>query len=137
MIQPEMPIMEGPNCPLPISERGHIVIGHGSGGQMTQDLVRDVFQKRLANTILNTANDAASIPATPPGKRLVVSTDAHIVSPLFFAGGDIGRLAVCGTVSEPADESFFLGIAQTFRARLVNTSWRCAMAASAPRRWTA
>ncbi|HNZ16548.1 MAG TPA: hydrogenase expression/formation protein HypE [Anaerolineaceae bacterium] len=102
MIQPEMPIMEGPNCPLPISERGHIVIGHGSGGQMTHDLVRDVFQKRLANTILNAANDAASIPATPPGKRLVVSTDAHIVSPLFFAGGDIGRLAVCGTVNDVA-----------------------------------
>ena len=102
MTQSEMPILEGPNCPLPITDRGSIVLGHGSGGQMTHDLIREVFQSRLSNTILNAANDAANIPETPPGKRLVVSTDAHIVSPLFFAGGDIGRLAVCGTVNDVA-----------------------------------
>ena len=100
MTQPEMPVLEGPNCPLPIKDRGTIVLGHGSGGQMTHDLVRDVFQRRLSNAILDTANDAAKITEAPAGKRLVVSTDAHIVSPLFFAGGDIGRLAVCGTVND-------------------------------------
>lgn len=102
MTEPTLPILEGPNCPLPISDRGQIVIGHGSGGQMTHDLIRDVFQKRLSNSILNTANDAAIIPQAPADQRLVVSTDAHIVSPLFFAGGDIGRLAVCGTVNDVA-----------------------------------
>ncbi len=102
MTQSELPNLEGPNCPLPITNRGQIVLGHGSGGQMTHDLVRDVFQCRLANAILNTANDAAIVTSAPPGKRLVVSTDAHIVSPLFFAGGDIGRLAVCGTVNDVA-----------------------------------
>ena len=102
MTQSEMPSLEGPNCPLPVTNRGQIVLGHGSGGQMTHDLVRDVFLRRLANPILNTASDAAKIPDAPPGKRLVVSTDAHIVSPLFFAGGDIGRLAVCGTVNDVA-----------------------------------
>jgi len=102
MTQSEMPFLEGPNCPLPLKDRGQIVLGHGSGGQMTHDLVRDVFQRRLSNAILDTANDAALLTAAPPGKRLVVSTDAHIVSPLFFAGGDIGRLAVCGTVNDVA-----------------------------------
>lgn len=102
MTQPEMPILEGPNCPLPIADRGQIVLGHGSGGLMTHDLIRDVFQSRLSNAILNAANDAAIITETPPGKRLVVSTDAHIIFPLFFAGGDIGRLAVCGTVNDVA-----------------------------------
>lgn len=102
MTQAGMPTLEGPNCPLPITDRGTIVLGHGSGGQMTHDLIRDVFQRRLANAILNTANDAASITDALPGKQLVVSTDAHIVSPLFFAGGDIGRLAVCGTVNDVA-----------------------------------
>lgn len=102
MTQPDLPILEGPNCPLPITNRGQIVLGHGSGGQMTHDLVRDVFQRRLANPILNATNDAAKITETPPGKCLVVSTDAHIVSPLFFAGGDIGRLGVCGTVNDVA-----------------------------------
>ena len=102
MTLPSLPNLEGPNCPLPILNRGQIVLGHGSGGQMTHDLVRDVFQRRLSNAILNTANDAAKVTDTPPGKRLVVSTDAHIVSPLVFTGGDIGRLAVCGTVNDIA-----------------------------------
>ena len=102
MTQSELPIIDGHNCPLPITNRGQIVLGHGSGGQMTHELVRDVFQLRLANAILDTANDAAIVTSAPPGKRLVVSTDAHIVSPLFFAGGDIGRLAVCGTVNDVA-----------------------------------
>ena len=102
MTPSELPILEGPNCPLPITDRGQIVLGHGSGGQMTHDLIRDVFQSRLANPILDTANDAANVTDAPPGKHLVVSTDSHIVSPLFFAGGDIGRLSVCGTVNDVA-----------------------------------
>ncbi len=97
------PVMEGPVCPIPISQHQHIVIGHGSGGVLTHDLIRNVFQKHLGNVILNQGNDAALLrmwQEIPEEQNLVVSTDAHIVSPLFFAGGDIGRLAICGTVND-------------------------------------
>jgi len=97
------PVMQGPVCPIPISKHDHIVIGHGAGGVLTHDLISNVFQKYLGNVILNQGNDAAILrlwQEVPEGKNLVVSTDAHIVSPLFFAGGDIGRLAICGTVND-------------------------------------
>ena len=96
---------EGPVCPLPLSNREQIVIGHGSGGELTHRLIRDVFQNYLGNAILSAGNDAALIELASrqsSDERLVVSTDAHIVTPLFFAGGDIGRLAVCGTVNDVA-----------------------------------
>ncbi|MGB4596173.1 MAG: hydrogenase expression/formation protein HypE [Anaerolineaceae bacterium] len=96
---------EGPICPLPLTNRDQVVIGHGSGGELTHRLIRDVFQKHLGNVILSAGNDAAMIDLVShqsSGQRLVVSTDAHIVTPLFFAGGDIGRLAVCGTVNDVA-----------------------------------
>lgn len=101
----QYPSMEGLCCPVPLSNQEQIVIGHGSGGVMTNDLIRRVFQNRLGNAELDRGNDSALIDQAsgmPPGKRLVVSTDAHIVSPLFFPGGDIGRLAVCGTVNDVA-----------------------------------
>ncbi len=97
------PVFEGPVCPIPISQHKHIVIGHGSGGVLTHDLIRNIFQKHLGNVILNQGNDAALLRMSlevPAEQHLVVSTDAHIVSPLFFAGGDIGRLSICGTVND-------------------------------------
>ncbi|HOC22864.1 MAG TPA: hydrogenase expression/formation protein HypE, partial [Anaerolineaceae bacterium] len=105
MSEPTFPPMQGPVCPLPLSQHDQIVIGHGSGGLMTHELIRDLFQKHLGNPTLNASNDAAIIAASeemPAGSLLVVSTDAHIVSPLFFPGGDIGRLAICGTVNDVA-----------------------------------
>ena len=99
----ELPSMQGPICPLPISQRDTVVIGHGSGGVLTHQLIRDLFQKHLNSPMLRAGNDAAAIelPAlAPEGLRLVTSTDAHIVTPLSFPGGDIGRLAVCGTVND-------------------------------------
>lgn len=96
---------EGAACPVPISNREQIVIGHGSGGELTHRLIRNVFQKHLGNAILSAGNDAALIElATQQSSehKLVISTDVHIVTPLFFAGGDIGRLAVCGTVNDVA-----------------------------------
>jgi len=105
MSEPAFPPMQGPICPLPFSQHDQIVIGHGSGGLMTHELIRNLFQKYLGNPTLNASNDAAILTASnemPAGLRLVVSTDAHIVSPLFFPGGDIGRLAVCGTVNDVA-----------------------------------
>jgi hydrogenase expression/formation protein HypE len=93
--------LQSPNCPVPLSQHDTILIGHGSGGTLTHELITCVFQKYLGNEFLNAGNDAAVLPACLEGK-LVVSTDAHIVSPLFFPGGDIGRLAVCGTVNDVA-----------------------------------
>jgi len=99
----DFPVLEGPVCPIPLSQHDHIVIGHGAGGVLTHELIRNVFQKFLGNVILNQGNDAALLQLgqqNPEDQNLVVSTDAHIVSPLFFAGGDIGKLSVCGTVND-------------------------------------
>ncbi len=105
MNNPEMPSFEGPVCPRPLQHDEQIVMGHGSGGRMTNDLIRKVFLPRLSSAPLAQGNDFARL-ALPPGAdlrgKLVTSVDAHIVSPLFFAGGDIGRLAVCGTVNDIA-----------------------------------
>jgi len=97
----EFPLLQGPVCPLPIRNYTHIVMGHGSGGLMTQELIARVFQPYFSNPALLAGNDFAVVP-TASSKRLVVSTDAHIVSPLFFPGGDIGRLAVAGTINDIA-----------------------------------
>jgi len=76
------------------------VLGHGSGGKMSHDLIRKTFFQAFENPILKTGDDAA--PITVNGTRLAVSTDSHVVTPLFFPGGDIGKLAVCGTVNDVA-----------------------------------
>lgn len=97
----DYPEMQGPVCPMPIREFDTIVMGHGSGGLMTRELITRVFQPHFSNPALLAENDFATF-VTDPQKRLVISTDAHIVSPLFFPGGDIGRLAVSGTVNDIA-----------------------------------
>jgi hydrogenase expression/formation protein HypE len=97
----EFPSMQGPVCPLPHVETERIVMGHGSGGKMMTDLIRGVFRPPLSNPILQAENDAGVVQLTPT-TTLAISTDAHVVSPLFFRGGDIGKLAVCGTVNDVA-----------------------------------
>lgn len=79
---------------------GSIDMTHGSGGRATADLVRSLFLGHFDNPVLRTGNDGAVLP--PQNGRLVISTDAHVVSPLFFPGGDIGALAVHGTVNDVA-----------------------------------
>lgn len=93
-------VFEGPNCPLPLSHNDTIVMGHGSGGRMSFDLIRRVFTSRFGSAPLRAGNDYAGLELPIEPGRLAVSTDSHIVSPLFFPGGDIGRLAVCGTVND-------------------------------------
>lgn len=97
----ELPLFEGPVCALPLPHNDQIVMGHGSGGRMTHELIKKVFQPIFSNPALNANNDFAEI-LNVGCKKLAISTDAHIVSPLFFPGGDIGRLAVCGTVNDVA-----------------------------------
>ncbi len=98
-----LPAFEGPQCPLPLTHAERIVLGHGSGGRMTHDLIRTIFQAHLGNPYLNAGNDFARLPLSLEKSdvgHLAVSTDSHVISPLFFPGGDIGRLAVCGTVND-------------------------------------
>jgi hydrogenase expression/formation protein HypE len=96
---------EGPVCPVPLSHHDQIVLGHGSGGRMTADLIRNVFQPAFSNPALDEGNDFASVPVPAFAKnqgKLILSVDSHIVKPVFFPGGDIGRLAICGTVNDVA-----------------------------------
>ena len=97
----ENPLMQTPVCPLPYKDYDTVVMGHGSGGTLTRDLIEGIFLPNFSNPALLAGNDFAEIPGNHKG-RLVVSTDAHIVNPLFFPGGDIGRLAVSGTVNDIA-----------------------------------
>ncbi len=76
-------------------------LAHGGGGQLTGDLIRDVFLPHLGNPLLARLDDAACFPLEGGGDgRLAFTTDAFVVSPPFFPGGDIGKLAVCGTVND-------------------------------------
>ncbi len=93
--------MEGPVCPVPIRQRGQVIIGHGSGGKLSHDLINDLFLPPFDNPVLRAGNDAGIVEPNPE-TTLAISTDSHVVWPLFFPGGDIGRLAVCGTVNDVA-----------------------------------
>jgi hydrogenase expression/formation protein HypE len=93
--------IESALCPIPIRDRGYIILGHGSGGKLSTDLIADLFLPPWDNPVLREGNDAGIVPATG-SHELAVSTDSHVVWPLFFPGGDIGRLAVCGTVNDVA-----------------------------------
>lgn len=79
---------------------GRVDMSHGSGGRAMVQLITDLFSKHLANVYLEQGNDAAVLPDAKG--RIVVSTDSHVVSPLFFPGGDIGCLSVHGTVNDVA-----------------------------------
>ncbi|MHA7776642.1 hydrogenase expression/formation protein HypE [Roseibium sp. M-1] len=79
---------------------GAVDMTHGGGGRAMAELIEDLFHRHLKNPILDQGHDAAVLDV-PPG-RLVMSTDAHVISPLFFPGGDIGSLAVHGTLNDVA-----------------------------------
>ncbi len=92
---------EGPVCPIPLPHNERIVMGHGSGGKMSHDLIARFFLPHFDNPALLAGDDAAAL-SLDPHLKLAVSTDLHVVWPLFFPGGDIGRLSVCGTVNDVA-----------------------------------
>lgn len=99
------PAFEGPACPLPLQHSDQIVMGHGSGGKMTMDLIQRVFFPHLQSESLAQGNDFARLVLQSEAGlqgSLAISTDSHIVAPLFFPGGDIGMLSVCGTVNDVA-----------------------------------
>ena len=79
-----------------------VMLGHGSGGTMMKRIIDEVFFEAYGGEELRRGDDAAVLPAPGPGERLAFSTDSFVVTPRFFPGGDIGRLAVCGTVNDVA-----------------------------------
>ncbi|HXJ79060.1 MAG TPA: hydrogenase expression/formation protein HypE [Candidatus Methylomirabilis sp.] len=88
------------SCPLPLTESARVLLGHGSGGRLSADLVRRFFLPRFANPYLDRLDDQAVVDVG--GQRLAFTTDSFVVRPLFFPGGDIGRLAVNGTINDLA-----------------------------------
>ena len=78
-----------------------VLLGHGSGGSMMKRIIDEVFFEAYAGEELRVGDDAARLEA-PEGERIAFSTDSFVVTPQFFPGGDIGRLAVCGTVNDVA-----------------------------------
>ena len=79
-----------------------VLLGHGSGGSMMKRIIDEVFAASYGGEELAQGNDAAVLEAPRAGERLAFSTDTFVVTPHFFPGGDIGRLAVCGTVNDVA-----------------------------------
>ena len=88
------------DCPLPISRYDKIVMGHGSGGTLSAALLRQVFLPAFSNDLLAKLEDQASV--TVDAARIAFTIDSFVVRPLFFPGGDIGKLAIHGTVNDLA-----------------------------------
>jgi hydrogenase expression/formation protein HypE len=93
------------SCPVPKSRYEHVLLGHGSGGRLSAELIQGVFLPAFGNDVLERLEDQATVgigPAGKPGPRVAITTDSFVVRPLFFPGGDIGNLAVHGTVNDLA-----------------------------------
>ena len=88
------------SCPLPIQRYPHVLMAHGGGGRLMHQLLENVFGAAFSNPILDARHDSAQF-TVPPG-RLAMTTDSYVVRPLFFPGGDIGSMAVHGTVNDLA-----------------------------------
>jgi hydrogenase expression/formation protein HypE len=92
--------LPGGACPLPIVQQEQIVLGHGSGGKLTANLLETVFLPAFSNPLLDKLDDQAVLQVN--GSRLAFTTDSFVVTPIFFPGGDIGHLAINGTVNDLA-----------------------------------
>lgn len=124
-------------------KHGRVDLNHGAGGRATAQLVDELFARAFDNEFLRQGDDGARLPALPPGHRLVMATDGHVVSPLFFPGGDIGSLSVHGTINDVAmlgatplylAASFILeeGFALAELARIVDSMAAASRAAGVP-----
>ena len=88
------------SCPIPIADYPSVLMAHGGGGRLTGQLIEKLFLPAFANPFLSQQHDGALLEIN--GQRLAFSTDSYVVRPLFFPGGDIGALAVNGTVNDLA-----------------------------------
>ncbi len=100
MPEPNATLASGLACPVPVTEYDRVQLGHGSGGKMSARLIRERFLPLFENDVLRRLGDGAVVPHAGPD--LVISTDTFVVHPLEFPGGDIGSLAVHGTVNDLA-----------------------------------
>ena len=98
--KPPVTMPAGPVCPIPISDYPSVQLAHGGGGRLSQILIEGMFAKTFANPQLAVMHDGAVLGVG--GERLAFSTDSFVISPYFFPGGDIGSLAVHGTVNDIA-----------------------------------
>ena len=89
-----------PSCPVPLGQYSTVLLAHGGGGRLMHQLIERVFVSAFSNPVLDTRHDAAVVELG--GVRLALTTDSYVVKPLFFPGGDIGTLAVNGTVNDLA-----------------------------------
>ena len=87
-------------CPIPIATDEFILLGHGSGGRLSAKLMEDVFLPAFRNPTLERMDDQAVFDV--PAGRVAMSTDTYVVKPMFFPGGNLGELAVYGTVNDLA-----------------------------------
>jgi hydrogenase expression/formation protein HypE len=88
------------NCPAPISDTSQVQLAHGGGGKLSQDLIEGLFAPAFSNPLLDQKHDGAVIEIGQ--HKLAFSTDSYVVNPLSFPGGDIGHLAIYGTVNDLA-----------------------------------
>lgn len=124
-------------CPIPISQYPHVLMAHGGGGKLMHQLLENVFGRAFSNSILDARHDSAQF-EIPPG-RLAMTTDSYVVRPLFFPGGDIGSVAIHGTVNDLAMSGarpLHLSVAFIIEEGLpMDTLWRvvCSMRDAAQR----
>jgi len=90
----------GLSCPIPISDYPHVLLAHGGGGKLSQQLIQKMFLSQFTSEALRPLHDGALLQLG--NMRLAFSTDSYVVSPIFFPGGTIGELAVNGTVNDLA-----------------------------------
>jgi hydrogenase expression/formation protein HypE len=100
MSAPTAADFENATCPIPIADYPHVLMAHGGGGRLGQMLVERLFGAAFSNPALDARHDGAVLEVD--AGRIAISTDAFVISPLFFPGGDIGSLAVHGTVNDLA-----------------------------------
>jgi hydrogenase expression/formation protein HypE len=89
-------------CPAPVTETDRVLVGHGSGGKLTAELIERMIVPAFSNPALDELDDQAVLDGPLVGERLAFTTDSYVVSPIFFPGGDIGELAVNGTINDLA-----------------------------------
>ncbi|MCX8156103.1 MAG: hydrogenase expression/formation protein HypE [Verrucomicrobiae bacterium] len=94
------PLDFSPQCPLPLTQYPHVLLAHGGGGRLSHQLIESLFLPAFRNPALEARHDGAVLEIG--GLRLAFSTDSYVVRPMFFPGGDIGSLAVHGTVNDLA-----------------------------------
>jgi len=126
-----------PACPIPISQYPHVLLAHGGGGKLMHQLIGKMFLAVFGNPLLETRHDSAVVEWA--ANKLAFTTDSYVVRPLFFPGGDIGSMAVHGTVNDLAMSGarpLYLSVAFIIEEGLpMDTLWKivCSMRDAAQR----